>query len=33
VRLPGSNWIQPSYVYLLEKKEDGRVTDTPNRIG
>ena len=32
VRLPGSNWIQPSYIYLLEKKEDSHVTYTPNRI-
>lgn len=32
VRLPGSNRIQPSYVYLSEREEDDHVTDTPNRI-
>jgi hypothetical protein len=32
VRLPGSNWIQPSCVYLSKRKEDSHVTDTPNRI-
>ena len=33
VWLSDLNWIQPTYIYLLEKEEEDDVTITPNRIG